>query len=490
MENLSIEPLGQDILDSPQAGARVIRGTVARTAAYVAGLALGLLAVPLLTRHLGVEDYGGYVVVGSLLGIAMIFADSGLSTVALRELAIRDAKGRERLLGNLVSARTALAALSATGAVIFAIVAGYEPILVAGAVVGGLGLVMTMAQLTYALPLVAGLRLERGAALDLLRQVVTVGGILLLIAAGAGLLAFFVLPIPVAVVMLAATLWSLPRRERVWPAMDQHEWSYLLVEAVPAAAAIVLGSLFYRVAIVTMSVLASAEETGYFGLSYRVCEVLIALPWLVVGSAFAVLARAAETDPGRFAAAYRQLFDACLILGVGSAFLLVAGAKPIIEILGGAEFEPAVPVLRIQGIAVAFTFVVTLFGAVLWILRAKRPLVIANLLGLGLAIALTASLVPRWEAKGAAVAMVIAEGLLALALGATLMHGRRELLPSPRTLTKVLAALAAAVAGALLPIPAILAVSVGLVVYALILLALGAIPLDVLRAAFGGWRSS
>ena len=149
MENRSIEPLGQDILDSPQAGARVIRGTVARTAAYVAGLALGLVAVPLLTRHLGVEDYGGYVVVGSLLGIAMIFADSGLSTVALRELAIRDAESRERLLGNLVSARTALAVLSAIGAVIFAIAAGYEPILVAGAVVGGLGLVMTMAQLTY-----------------------------------------------------------------------------------------------------------------------------------------------------------------------------------------------------------------------------------------------------------------------------------------------------------------------------------------------------
>jgi len=47
-----------------------------------------------------------------------------------------------------------------------------------------------------------------------------------------------------------------------------------------------------------------------------------------------------------------------------------------------------------------------------------------------------------------------------------------------------------AVAVALLPIPTILAVSAGLVVYALILLTLGAIPLDVLRAAFGGWRSS
>jgi O-antigen/teichoic acid export membrane protein len=489
VENLSIEPLGQDILDSPQAGARVIRGTVARTGAYVAGLALGLVAVPLLTRHLGVADYGSYVVVGSLLGIAMIFADSGLSTVALRELGVRDADSRIRLLRNLVSARMILAALSATGAVVFAVVAGYEPVLVAGAVVGGLGLVISMAQLTYALPLVSGLQLERSALLDLLRQVVTVVGILALVALGAGLFAFFVLSIPVAVIVLCATLVSLPRRERVWPSIDREEWRYLIGEAVPAATATVLASFFYRVAIVVMSLLATAEETGYFGLSYRVSEVFIAVPWLVVGSAFAVLARAADTDITRFAAAYRQLFDASVILGAGSAFVLVAGAQPIIDLLGGSEFDPAVPVLRIQGLAVGFTFLVTLFGAVLWIVRAKRQLVITNLFGLCLAIGLTVALVPAHQAQGAALAMLTAESVLAVGLGTVLLRGRPSLRPSLRTLAKVLVALAAATGVALLPIPALVGVIVGGAAYCAILLALRAIPLEVLRHAFGGWRS-
>ena len=184
-----------------------------------------------------------------------------------------------------------------------------------------------------------------------------------------------------ALIVLLATLVVLTTRERVRPGIDRGEWRYLLAETAPAAASAVLGSLFYRVAIVTMSLLATAEETGYFGLSYRVSEVFIAVPWLVVGSAFSVLSRAAETDRDRFAAAYRQLFDASVILGVGSAFVLVAGAQPIIAMLGGSEFEPAVPVLRIQGVSVGFTFLVTLFGAVLWIVRAKRQLVIVNLLG-------------------------------------------------------------------------------------------------------------
>ena len=165
--------------------------------------------------------------------------------------------------------------------------------------------------------------------------------------------------------------------------------------------------------------------------------------------------------------------------------MLVAGAQPIIALLGGSEFDPAVPVLRIQGVSVGFTFLVTLFAAVLWIVRAKRQLVIVNLLGVGIAVALTAALVPTGEAQGAALAMLIAEGLLALGLGAALLRGRPELRPSLALLAKVLVALAAAVGVALLPIPALAGVIAGAFVYAAILLALRAIPLEVLRAMFG-----
>ena len=73
--------VGQDILDTPQAGTRVIQGTAVRSAGYFAGVGLALLSAPLLTRHLGVVDYGSYVVVGSLIAVAVIFADAGMTLV-------------------------------------------------------------------------------------------------------------------------------------------------------------------------------------------------------------------------------------------------------------------------------------------------------------------------------------------------------------------------------------------------------------------------
>ena len=138
--------------------------------------------------------------------------------------------------------------------------------------------------------------------------------------------------------------------------------------------------------------------------------------------------------------------------------------------------------LQIQGPALAFSFLVALFGGTLWVVRAKRQLVIGNLVGVAAAIALTAFLVPAYEAKGAAGAMVAAEGLLALWLGVALLWSRPELRPSLAVVPKVLGALAAGAAIALIPLPALVVVVIGSVVYFAVLLLLRGIPVEIWHA--------
>ena len=259
---------------------------------------------------------------------------------------------------------------------------------------------------------------------------------------------------------------------------------------MPAAAAATLGALYYRVAIVMMSLLATAQQTGYFGLSLQVVDVFIPITALIGGSALPLLARAAETDRQRLSFAFRQLFDVSVILGIGSAFVLVAGAEPIIAFLGGRDFEPSVAVLRIQGLAIAATFLVTLFGYMLWAVRARRQLVIGNLFGFSLAVLLTAALIPGWDAKGAALAMVVAESLLAIWLGVALLGRRPDLRPSPRTSVKALVAVTVAAGIALSPMPPLAGVILGSAGYLVVLLLLRAIPFEIWRATFGGASAS
>jgi O-antigen/teichoic acid export membrane protein len=471
-----------DVLDSSEAGGRVIRGGTIRSLGYFAGLALALVSIPLLTRHLGVEDFGRFVTVSSLIMIVTLLADAGLTTVGVREYAVRNAAGRHRLMRNLVAVRLVAAVIGAAGAILFAVAAGYEGVLIAGTALGGAGLVFTMAQHTYVIPLTAELRLGLATMLDLLRQALTVAGVVALVIAGAGLLAFFVLPIPVAILVLAVTLVAIRSHRGVRPSADREEWQYLLVETLPAAAASVLASLFYRVAIVMMSVIATDLETGYFSASFRVIEALVAVPALVVGSAYPVLARAADTDQERLLYGFQRLFDVCLILGAWTALALVVGAEPVIDFVGGADFGPAVPVLQIQGPALAATFLVALLGGTLWVVRAKRQLVIGNLVGVAAAIVLTGVLVPIADAKGAAVAMLAAETLLAGWLAVALWRARPDLRPPLGVVPKVVIATAAGAAFGLTPLPDVAVVVLASLAYFGVLVVLRGIPAEIWRA--------
>jgi O-antigen/teichoic acid export membrane protein len=453
-----------------------------RSIGYFVGLGLALVSTPLLTRHLGVVDFGYFVTVGSLIMIVTILADAGLTTVGVREYAVRDAQGRQRLMRNLVAVRLIVAVLGAVGALLFALVAGYDDVLVAGTAFAGAGLVFIIAQQTYVIPLTAELRLGLATMLDLLRQALTVAGVVALVIAGAGLLAFFILPIPVGVLVLIVTLLIIRGHRRVRPRADREEWRYLLAETLPAAAASVLASLFYRVAIVMMSVIATAVQTGYFSASFRVVEAFVAVPSLVVGSAFPVLSRAADTDRQRLSYGFQRLFEVCVILGAWTALALAVAAEPVIDFVGGADFAPAVPVLQIQGPALAATFLVALFGSTLWVVRAKRELVIGNVVGVAAALILTGVLVPIAEAKGAAIAMVCAESLLATWLGVALLRPRPELRPSLGVVPKVLVALAAGLALAFTPLPDLFAVVLGSAAFFGILFLLRGIPPEIWRA--------
>jgi O-antigen/teichoic acid export membrane protein len=414
--------------------------------------------------------------------IVTILADAGLTTVGVREYAVRDEEGRHRLMRNLVAVRLLVAVIGGAAALLFAIAAGYKGVLVAGIALGAVGLVFTMAQHTYVIPLTAELRLGLATMLDLLRQALAVAGVVALVIAGAGLLAFFILPIPVGVAVLATTLLLIRSHRGVRPRADREEWQYLLAETLPAAAASVLASLFYRVAIVMMSVIATAVQTGYFSASFRVVEALVAVPSLVVGSAYPVLARAADRDQQRLSYGFQGLFDVCVILGAWTALVLAAGAEPVIDFIAGAEFGPAIPVLQIQGLALAATFMVALFGSTLWVVRAKRELVIGNAVGLAAAIVLTGLLVPIADAEGAAVAMVCAESLLAVWLGVALLRTRPELRPSLGVVPKVLVALAAGAALAFAPLADIVAVVLASAAYFGLLFVLRGIPPEIWRA--------
>jgi O-antigen/teichoic acid export membrane protein len=471
-----------DLLDTAEAGPAAVRGGAVRVVGYVAGVVLSVGSAALLFRHLGVVDAGRYVTVISLIGIAQGLTDVGISALGVRELSTRDEGQRRELMRSLLGLRLVLTTVGVAGAIAFAAIAGYGTDLVAGTLFAGIGLLVQMVQATLAIALMTRLRFGWVAAADLLRQVVTVIGVVTLVAVGAGLVPFLALSIPAALAALALTVPLVRGDAPLRPSLEFGQWRSLLVAALPFVVATALYGIYLRVAVILVSLLASDEQVGYYGAAYRVIEVLVAIPSLAVSAAFPIFARAARDDFDRLVYGVQRTFEASLFVGTGAALGLALGAPFAIEVVAGPDFAPAGAVLRIEAGVLLVAFVTQTFAFALLSLHRHRALLVANIVGLACTGVLTAVLASADGARGAAIAVLIGETALALSMMAGyLRHSQR---PTVRFGQVWRVALAAAVAvGAAIGVggPSVLMAVVGIVVYAGAALVLRAVPPELLE---------
>ena len=487
-EDLTL-PAEEDILRSGEAGGRVIRGSAWRAIAGVAGSIAGVGTAALLLRHLGVAESGRYVTVISLLSIPVMVGDLGLNVSASRWLALRAAGERRALVANVLAQRLLIMPLAIVVMLIFAVVVGYPQRMILGVVLAGAGFFLAAVANALLLPLSVQLRNVGLAVVDFMRQGVTLVGVALLVALGASLTPFFAVQIASGLSILAITPLLAGRRALMRPRFERSEQRLLARSALPLAAALTLGQLYFRLVIVLMSLISPARQTGYFGASLRAIEAPVSISILIAGVALPLLAAAAHEDRARLRYAVEGLGKGAVIVGTAVVIVALRGAEPVMAIIGGGAFRPAGAVLRIQVGILPFNALYQIWTAALLALGRQRELILTNLLALaGVALA-AALLVPAFGAQGGAAASVIGDALLA-----ALIYWRVRLAAGPMMvpgsfLLRVGAAAAPALAFLIL-LPGIPALAAALAAGAIFLVAgqlIGMIPPEV-HAAFRGRR--
>jgi O-antigen/teichoic acid export membrane protein len=472
-----------DILASREAGGRFLRGSGMRVVAYGSGLLVGLAATPLVTRHLGPTNWGHFVTVTSLIFIAVALTEGGVGNLGVREFSTGDRAARRAFMSNLLGLRIALSLAGAAGAVAFALAAGYPRVLVEGTGLACVSLVLEGLRATLAVPLTARLRLGWLAISDFTGQFVTAVLMIVLVVSGATLLPFFAVAIVVGLVTLTLTATLVRNEVSLRPSFSATQWRSLMSESLVYAAATALGAVYFQIVVIAMSLLADKLQTGYFSLSFRVLSIVNGIPWLLVASAFPILARAARDDSERLRYALQSLFDGSVVVGAFITLCVVIGAPFAVAVVGGAKYQASVETLQILGIGVTGTFLVATWSFALLTLRLYRDLILVNGLIVALAVALSLVLIPSHQAHGAAVVTATLEIALSGSYAAVLGYRRPELRPSLRRIPRVALALGLAlVVGATLPIPSVFATAASALVMLAGLLALRAVPQEFLHA--------
>lgn len=474
-----------DVLDTAEAGRRVVTGGAIRIAGYAIGLLASLASAVVMLRYLGKVDYGRFGTVTALITIVQFVTDLGMTTLGVREYSQRTDADRDRFMRVLLGMRLATTAVIVAVSTGLAFLLGYDHEMLVGAILLGVAAGISAMAGTIAIPLQVEIRMGIVTGIDVARQVGVAVAFIALSAAGAGLIPFFGVAAPVYFLVLLITYvyvrGSIPLR----PEFDLAEWKRLVRPTLVFALATAVGGIYVYGAMVITELVTSGVETGYFAAAFRVFIIVGTFPALLAGTAFPLLSRAARDDHSRLGYAGQKLLEGSAILGGAALVSLVLGAQVVMDVIGGGEYDPAVPVLRVQGTALALTFVIASFGYTLLALHRHKAIIAANLSALAASATAVTVLGSTHGALGASYGVLLGETTLAVTYLIALGNLRPRAGRALRTIPPIVAALLCW----FLPVPPLATVTIGLVVYAGGLMVCRAVPSEILALIPGRGRA-
>ena len=472
-----------DVLRTPRAGALMIRGGALRGVGYVLTVGLAAATSVFLLRGLGVDDFGRYATVAALLAMVSTFSDAGLTAVGAREVSLLPPGPRRTpLVQDLIALRILLAGVGLVLALAFAVLVGYDRTLVAGVLLGGIGVLLVNTQAMMMVPLSVDLRVGSITVVEIAKSVITLVGVAALAIAGASLLPYFAVQILAGLGALALTPRLVGSFAQLRPRLRRDEAAGLIRDAVPIAIALAMNVLYLRLLVVMVSLTTGETETGLYGTAFRVVELFIGIPPIVIGVALPLLVVAGAGDLERLRYATERLLEVAVVASMGLALIVTILAEPTLRLLGGEQFVGATRLLQIQVWALIPLAAGNVIGITLLSLRRQRDIALSNALALAVVLTAGLALISAYGGEGAAVAGLLAESTLLLASVAFLAVARRSVLPRMTFVWRPLAALAAGLATMLVPLPPWIDGVVAATVFTAAAFAVGAVPREILEA--------
>ncbi len=371
-----------------------------------------------LARLLGAEEYGVYGTIGALLAIGAAIPEFGMGLIVLRDVSRRPQEA-PRYLGATLTLQPALAA------------AGYALLLAAAWLLGYSGEIRALLALAAVSLLVDALgnmchnqllAQERMVLTSLISvghiaALLTLGGAALW--AGGGLWGLYAATIA-AGLGRAAVYWAALVRTGVRPALpaDRALMRVLLRDGWPIALNALLFLAYQHVDKLATTALLGTEGTGQLMAGFVIVfGVIELLSTTVLVAVFPMMSRMwGEGQTQLFQVLMEKLAFFNMLVSVPIAIFTSLLAVPLSALLFGAGFTKTASVLEVLIWYTVVTMVNNVFAQALLIQNRQRHLLLIRTVGLALNLGLLFVLLPVLDVQGAAVATLIAECVILVAL--------------------------------------------------------------------------
>ena len=238
--------------------------------------------------------------------------------------------------------------------------------------------------------------------------------------AGIGSLQWFVgATVLNAVVFLLWIVFTLRRGTGIRISFEGSQWWTWLKEAAPLALGAALDTVYFRIDIVMLSIMASASAAGIYNIGYKFSDLMGAVPIAVMTPALTLMVAAWPGDRPAFRRTFRHTYVLLLVAAVGATAAFLVFADPLISALYQKEqYVEGANAARLLVVGQSLHFFTLLAFTTLVAVKRNRLYPIAMLVGVVVNIGLNLLLIPEYSYMGSGWATVITEVLVLIVLGA------------------------------------------------------------------------
>ena len=301
----------------------VLRNSALQIGGHVGAIALTAASTIVLTRFLGVDDYGRFTVLTVFLLIGASLSEFGLNGTAIRWFA--SGERPEDVFASLIGLRLVLSSAAAAIALVIFVLYPHSETPLSAVILTTIAMVLAGVNLTIPTALQARLDFRLAVVLDLTARVVTfavfVAAALIVTSENADrrlVAAAFAFPagylVAVVVGLVAVHRLSFP----VVPTFHPATWRRLLRDAAPLGVVMILGLASYRLDALVLALLQDSYAVGIYGLAYRFMEAAIPIGAFITFAIFPP-ARPRGADRERRALQIARAADLLLVVSIAIA---------------------------------------------------------------------------------------------------------------------------------------------------------------------------
>lgn len=347
---------------------KIAYNTIIQFISKIISTVVGLLAMAMMARYLGVNGFGEYTTAITFISFFAIIADLGLTLVTVQMISEPNID-EDKVLGNLLGLRLVSALIIIGAGPLIAIFSPYSTEIKLTIALSSFSFFFTALSQVLIGFFQKRLRMDKVSIADVASRLVMILGLWFSIKSNLGLRGIAaIISFSGALNFLILYFASLPFT-KIKLHFDISAWKVIVNRSWPLALTIVFNLIYLKTDTLLLSIMPRPSqmgiiaEVGLYGAAYKVIDVLITFPFIFAGIILPILtSRFVSKDLPGFFSALQRSFDIMVIL----AFPIIVGtyfvAEKVITLVAGPQFSQAGSILRILIIAAAIIFPGTMFS--------------------------------------------------------------------------------------------------------------------------------